>query len=81
MILTVAIGAFPAISPFEPTNVYNNLLQAERAGHMDFTRHGYPLVYGCLVLLILIIALFSYWLAKPLEPKSIRFGLGKSPDA
>ena len=47
---------------------------------MDFTRHGYPLVYGSLALMILIIALFSYWLAKPLQPKSIRFGPWKSPD-
>jgi ABC-type transport system involved in multi-copper enzyme maturation permease subunit len=74
VILTVAIGAFPATSPFEPINVYDKLLQAERARHMDFTRHGYPLVYGGLVLMILLIALFSYWLAKPLEPRSIKFG-------
>ena len=72
--LTVAIGAFAATSSFEPISVYNELLQAERAGYIDFTRHGYPLVYGSLALMILIIALFSYWLAKPLQPKSIRFG-------
>ena len=76
--LTVAIGAFAATSSFEPISVYNELLQAERAGHMDFTRHGYPLVYGSLALIILIIALFSYWLAKPLQPKSIRFGREES---
>ena len=81
VILTVAIEAFPATSPFEPINVYNKLLQAERAGGMDFTRHGYPLVYGSLVLMILIITLFSYWLAKPLQPRLIRFGPWKSPDA
>ncbi|MGO8697552.1 MAG: hypothetical protein ACLQVY_07535 [Limisphaerales bacterium] len=80
-ILTVAIGAFPATSPFDPISVYNKVLQAERAGHMDFTRHGYPLVYGSLALMILIIALFSSWLAKPLQPRLIRFGLRMSPDA
>ena len=79
-ILMVAIGAFPATSPFDPTNVYNRLLQAERAGQMDFTRHGYPLVYGSLALSILITALFSYWLAKPLQPRLIRFGPRNSPD-
>jgi hypothetical protein len=80
VILTVAIGAFPATSPFDPTDVYNNLLHAERAGQMDFTRNGYPLVYGSLALMILTFALFSYWLAKPLESRSIRFGPRKSPD-
>jgi len=80
-ILTVAIGAFPATSPFDPTDVYNKLLQAERAGQMDFTRHGYPLVYGSLALMILMLTLFSYWLAKPLQPRLIRFGPWKSPDA
>jgi len=73
-ILTVAIGAFAATSSFEPISVYNKLLYAERTGQMDFTRHGYPVVYGSLGLMILIIALFSYWLAKPLQPKSIGFG-------
>ena len=76
-ILTVAILAFPATSSFEPIQVYNGLLQAERAGHMDFTRHGYPLVYGSLALMILMIALFSYWLARPLQPTSISFGRRK----
>ena len=79
-ILTVAIGAFPATSPFDPTDVYNKLLSAERAGHMDFTRDGFPLVYGSLALMILLIALFSYWLAKPLEPRLFRFGPRKSAD-
>ncbi|MDB6128925.1 MAG: hypothetical protein JWM04_32 [Verrucomicrobiales bacterium] len=68
-ILMVAISAFPGTGQFEPTNVYNNLLHAERAGHMNFTQHGYPLVYGSLILMILMIALFSYWLAKPLQPR------------
>jgi len=72
-ILTVALEAFSATSTFEPINVYNELLQAERAGHMDFTRHGYPLVYGGLALMIVMIALFSYRLAKPLQPKPVWF--------
>jgi len=79
-ILTVAIGAFPATSPFDPINVYNNLLQVERAGHMDFTRCGYPAVYGGLALMILAIALFACWLSKPLQPRLIRFSPGKRPD-
>jgi hypothetical protein len=72
-ILTVVIGAFPAASPFDPISVYNNLLHAERAGHMDFTHYGYPLVYGSLALMILTIALFSSWLAKPLQPRLAGF--------
>jgi hypothetical protein len=76
-ILTVVIGAFQATSPFDPINVYNNLLSAERAGRMDFTRYGYPWVYGTLALLCLAIALWSYWLAKPLEPRFTGRGHGR----
>jgi hypothetical protein len=79
-ILMVAIDAFPATSPFDPTNVYNGLLQAERAGHVEFTHHGYPLVYGILVLMILLIAFSSHWLARPLQPRLIGFGSRKSRD-
>jgi hypothetical protein len=76
-ILTVALGAFGATSSFDPINVYNQLLQAERAGNMDFARHGYPLVYGSLALMILMIAILSCRLAKPLQPESIGFGLSE----
>ena len=81
VILIVVIGAFPAASPFDPINVYNNLLHAERTGHMDFTHYGYPWVYGSLALMILTIALFSSWLAKPLQPRVMKLGRPKSPGA
>jgi hypothetical protein len=66
VLMTAAMGAFG--SSLEPIHVYNQLLSAERAGRMEFTGHGYPLVYGAQTLLVLLIAAFSYRLAKPLEP-------------
>ena len=48
-VLTVAITTFPMTNRLEPINVYNELLLAERSGQVDFTQHGYPLVYGVLV--------------------------------
>jgi hypothetical protein len=67
MTLTMALGGFSTARSFEPIHVYNELLSAERAGHLEFTRHGYPLVYGIQLLLILALAAFAYRLAKPLE--------------
>ena len=40
----------------EPINVFNALLEAERSGQVDFTQHGYPLVYGVLVVSIVLLA-------------------------
>ena len=52
-VLTIAISTFPMTNQLEPIDVFNNLLMAERGlqsadriGHLDFTQHGYPLVYG-----------------------------------
>jgi hypothetical protein len=69
-LLTVAITTFPMTSRLEPIKVYNELLFAERSGKVDFTQHGYPLVYGILVVLVVLFALLSSRLARPLQPKS-----------
>ncbi len=45
-LLHVAITTFPMTDRLEPINVYNAVLSAELAGQVDFTQHGYPLVYG-----------------------------------
>jgi hypothetical protein len=65
--LTVALESFSTARSFEPIHVYNELLTAERAGRLEFTGHGYPLVYGGQLLLVLGLAAVAYWLAKPLE--------------
>jgi hypothetical protein len=67
-LLTVAITTFPMTARLEPINVHNALLGAERSGHLDFTQHGYPLVYGVLVAAIVLLALLSSRLARPLQP-------------
>jgi len=69
-VLNVAITAFPMTSRLEPIDVFNELLSAERSGQVDFTRHGYPLVYGVLVVSIVLVALLSSRLARPLQPAS-----------
>lgn len=67
-VLTIAITAFPISTSLEPIDIYNALLQAERAGQVDFTQHGYPLVYGILAISTFVIAVLSSRLAKPLQP-------------
>jgi hypothetical protein len=69
-LLTVAIMTFPMTDRLEPINVYNALLEAERSGQTDFNQHGYPLVYGVLVVSIVLLALLSCRLARPLQPTS-----------
>ncbi len=69
-VLGVAISAFPITSRLEPMDVFNELLSAERSGQVDFTRHGYPLVYGVLVVSTVLVALLSSRLARPLQPAS-----------
>jgi hypothetical protein len=74
-VLTAVITAFPTTNRLEPIKIYNALLSsergvqsAERAGHVDFTKHGYPLVYGALAVSIVLLALLSSRLARPLQP-------------
>lgn len=67
-VLTIAITAFPMTTRLEPMNIYNDLLMAERGGQVDFTQHGYPLVYGVIIVSTLLIALLSSRLARPLQP-------------
>jgi hypothetical protein len=69
-VLNVAITAVPMTSQLEPFNVSSELYSAERSGQVDFTRHGYPLVYGVLVVSIVLLALLSSRLARPLQPAS-----------
>jgi hypothetical protein len=69
-LLTVAITTFPMTSALEPVNVYNALLAAERSGRIDFNQHGYPLVYGGLVVSIVLLAFLSCRLARPFQPTS-----------
>jgi hypothetical protein len=65
-------------SRLEPFNVCEALYSAERSGQVDFTQHGYPLVYGVLVVSIVLLALLSSRLARPLHPASRWFGLRTS---
>jgi ABC-type transport system involved in multi-copper enzyme maturation permease subunit len=74
-VLTIAITAFPMTDSLEPINIYNKLLQAERAGNNDFAQHGYPLVYGVLAVSVLMLGVISSRLARPLEPTFRRFTL------
>jgi hypothetical protein len=67
-LLHVAITTFPMTNRLEPINVYNAMLSAERSGQVDFTQHGYPLVYGAQVVLVVLLALLSFRLARPLQP-------------
>lgn len=67
-VITLALTAFPLTIDLDPMDIYNKLLQAERAGKVDFSQHGYPLVYGIQVVSILLVALVSSRLARPLQP-------------
>jgi hypothetical protein len=66
-LLTVASTTFPMTGRLEPVNVYNALLDAERSGQTDFRQHGYPFVYGLLVVWIVLSALLACRLARPLD--------------
>jgi len=66
-VLTIGITAFPMTNPLEPINIYNSLLAAERAGKIDLTQHGYPLVFGIQSALIFLFAILAFQLAKPLQ--------------
>lgn len=69
-VLSIALTTFPATNAMEPINVYNALVHAERAGRMEFSLHGYPEVYGALVLATVGLSLLASRLAAPLEPQS-----------
>ena len=66
--LTITITASPMTRSLEPGDIYNALLVAERAGHVDLTQHGYPIVYGGLALSTFLLAWLSSRLATPLQP-------------
>jgi hypothetical protein len=68
-VVEVAIGAFPMTSPLDPIDVYNNLLEAERGGRVDFMQHGYPVVYGILAAAILVLGVVASRLVRPLEAR------------
>jgi hypothetical protein len=70
LVLSVAITSFQVSTSLEPINIYNDLLQAERAGQVDFTQYGYPLVYGTLAVSSFVLAVLSSRLARPLQPTS-----------
>ena len=69
-VLSVAITTFPMTSRLGPIDVFQNLNVAEGSGQVDFTQHGYPLVYGVLVVSTVLLALLSSRLARPLQPAS-----------
>jgi hypothetical protein len=69
-LLTVAITTGPMTSRLEPIDVFQKLHSADRSGQVDFTQHGYLLVYGVLVVSIALLALLSSRLARPLQPAS-----------
>jgi hypothetical protein len=69
-LLTVGITSFSATNRLEPIHVHNALLMAERGGKLDFRQHGYPLVYGVLLASIVLLAILSNRLARPLQPSS-----------
>lgn len=69
-VLTTAITTFPTTNPLEPIGIFSDLSSAERAGRLDFTQRGYPLVYGAMVVAIVLSALLSSRLARPLQSKS-----------
>jgi hypothetical protein len=68
--LSVAMQSFPAIGFLEPIHIHNQLMYAERAGQLDFSQHGYPLVYGTLAVSVVLIALLAYRAARPLTMAS-----------
>jgi hypothetical protein len=69
-LLDVALTTFPMTGRLDPIHIYNAILWAERFGQADFTQHGYPLVYGALLVAIVLLALLSCRLARPLQPTS-----------
>jgi ABC-type transport system involved in multi-copper enzyme maturation permease subunit len=73
MILNVAVGSFASTYRLEPFMVYNSLLLSELAGTVDFTKHGYPLVYGTLAASVVILGAMASRLATPLMPASGRW--------
>jgi hypothetical protein len=74
-VLNIAITTFPSTDHLDPINVFNNLLIDERAGHVDLTQHGYPLVYGVLGVSTFMLGLVSSRFARPLERTFSRFKL------
>lgn len=62
--VSIALTTFPGTMQLEPISVYNDLLRAERAGVIDFTQHGYPLVYGMLLAMAAIFSLVSLRVAR-----------------
>jgi hypothetical protein len=67
-LITLTLTAFPLTIDLDPIDIYNKLLEAERAGKIDFSQHGYPLVYGIQVISICMVAFVSSQLARPLQP-------------
>ena len=68
-IATMVITSFPGTMQLEPINVYNKLLSAERAGFINFTQHGYPIVFGLLAASAVACSIFSSHIAKPFQTK------------
>lgn len=62
--VNIALTTFPGTMLLEPISVYNELLRTERAGVIDFTQHGYPLVYGTLLAAAAICSLVSFRAAR-----------------
>lgn len=73
-LFSIVINSFPATMPYDPVHVHNQLLAAERGlqnqeriGHFDLTQHGYPLVFGMMLISIIVMAIISSRLVKPLQ--------------
>lgn len=66
-IAMMAITSLPGTTQLEPLNIYNSLLVAERAGHVDFTQHGYPMVYGVLAASAVACSTVASRIAKPCQ--------------
>lgn len=71
------VTSFPATNWMEPITVYNTLLMAEREGNINFLAHGYPVVYGGLVLSIGVFAALASRAARPLEPEGRWLAMGR----
>ncbi|RCS48309.1 hypothetical protein DTL42_13370 [Bremerella cremea] len=67
VLLTIIVTAFPATNWMEPVNVYNHLHMAELAGEGNLLAHGYPVVFGTLVVSICLVAWLASYLARPLQ--------------
>lgn len=76
-VLLTIVTSFPATTWMEPITVYNGLLMAEREGNFNLLAHGYPLVFGGLVLCIALIASLASQAAKPLESEGPRLAFGR----